>query len=196
MQSLEQEFKTFLKSRNVKFTDNCESYKLLDFTLNNFSNGKDFHIDVKEKRQKINTKNWPTITETDEEHTFIIDELAARKIIAYAPHAGLIIRDNIYERFYWFSILDLALMPKYRLNRSIQKSTLQQKGKWVIDLRNAAKSKSLSDVFVSIEKYCTDIVTLCTEYLPCYGTYHAENIAQGGATRKPGHWDVDVKETR
>jgi hypothetical protein len=32
--------------------------------------------------------------------------------------------------------------------------------------------------------------------LECYGNYYGEEIGQGGITRKPGHWEIDVKGTR
>ncbi len=140
MDSFEQEYKAFLKSHLINHIDNCNSYKLLDFTLLNFSNNKNLHLDVKEKRQKINIKNWPSLKNIDEQYAFIIDDLAIRKIFAYAPHAGLIVRDNMTKNYYWFSVIDLGMMPKTRVNRPIEKASLQHKGKWIVDLRNAKRA--------------------------------------------------------
>lgn len=196
MISFEQEYKAFLNSHSINYTDNCNSCKLLDFTLLNFAGGKNFNVDVKEKRQKINTKNWPSIEAGDENYTFIIDDLAARKIFAYAPHSGLIVRDNLTATYYWYSVIDLGLMPKIRANRVIEKINARHKGKWIIDFRNAASAKSLEDLLKVIKQYTEEIVHICTGFLPCYGNYYNEILNTEGETRKPGHWHIDVKETR
>ena len=196
MVSFEQEYKTFLESRQVDYKDNCDSYKLLDFTLINFSNNRNLYVDVKEKRQVINTKNWPSIDADNEKFAFIIDDLAARKIFAYAPYSGVIIRDNMTSTYYWYSVIDLGLMPKIRVNRAIKKSCLQYKGKWIIDFRNAASAPSLEDLFKIIQQNVEAIVHMCTEFLPCYGNYHNEKLSIEGEIRNPDHWVTDVKETR
>ena len=196
MLSFEQEYKGFLKSQGISYKDNCTSYKLLDFTLVNFYNNRNLYIDVKEKRQMINTKNWPSIEEGNEKFAFIIDDLAARKIFAYAPYSGLIIRDNITSAYYWYSVIDLGLMPKIRVNRAIKKNDLQYKGKWIIDFRNAAKAHSLDDLSKTIKQYAEAIVHMCTEFIPCYGKYHNEKLSVEGEIRNPSHWVIDVKETR
>lgn len=196
MFSFEQEYKTFLTSRLINYNDNCNSYKLLDFTLINFWNKKNLHIDVKEKRQVINIRNWPSIDAQNERFAFILDDLAARKIFAYAPYSGLIIRDNMYGTYYWYSVIDLGLMPKIRVNRAIKKTSLQYKGKWIIDFRNAISAASLENLFKTIQQYAEATMHLCTEFIPCYGNYHNEQLSIQGETRKPGHWETDVKETR
>jgi len=144
----------------------------------------------------INTKNWPSIEEGNEKFAFIIDDLAARKIFAYAPYSGLIIRDNITSAYYWYSVIDLGLMPKIRVNRAIKKNDLQYKGKWIIDFRNAAKAHSLDDLSKTIKQYAEAIVHMCTEFIPCYGKYHNEKLSVEGEIRNPSHWVIDVKETR
>lgn len=196
MFSLEQEYKRFLKSKSINYNDNCSSYKLLDFTLINFCNNKNFYVDVKEKRQVINTKNWPLVSDEEEKFTFIVDDLAARKIFAYAPYSGLIIRDNITATYYWYSVIDLGLMPKIRVNRAIEKTCLQYKGKWIIDFRNAISTNSLENLSEIIQQYAEGIVHTCTEFIPCYGNYYNEKLSIQGEIRKPGHWETDVKETR
>ncbi|MGI8634765.1 MAG: hypothetical protein ACR2KZ_05115 [Segetibacter sp.] len=196
MFSFEQEYKTFLESQQINYKDNCNSYKLLDFTLINLVNNRNLYVDVKEKRQVINTKNWPSIDASNEKFTFIMDDLAARKIFAYAPYSGLIIRDNITTTYYWYSIIDLGLMPKIRVNRAIEKYRLQYKGKWIVDFRNAASANSLEDISKIILQYAEAIVQMCTEFIPCYGNYHNEKLSIEGEIRNQGHWDIDVKETR
>ncbi len=196
MIGFESDIKRFLKDKNIDFTDNCTSYKKLDFTFNNFFNERNLHVDVKEKRQKISILNWPSIAEDKEAYAFIIDDMAVRKTIAYAPYSGLIIRNNLTMYYYWLSVMDLGMMPKQRVNRPIEKNELHYKGKWIIDLRNAIAKNTLDEIFDVIKLYCEDVFNISTRHLPCYGNYINENISIEGAIRKPSYWNKDVKETR
>lgn len=185
MVSLEQEIKDHFKPYLI--IDNTSSYKDLDFQHNGMA------LDAKEKRQKYNTNNWNT--DIPEEHLFIIDDLAARKVLLKAPKSGLIVRDNVTGKYYLFSVLDLFSMPKQRANRRIEKSSPALKGKWLIDLRNGFKADSLSTIFEAIDLY---IHTMDASYskLECHGDYHDEDIGVGGTTRTAGYWKTDYESTR
>jgi hypothetical protein len=196
MVSFEQEFRQFLHNEKIAFTDNCHTLSRLDFTLPAFYNNRSFHIDVKEKRQKISIRNWPSVLPGNEPFTFILDDLAARKTVAHAPYAGVLVRDNLFKGYYWYSVFDLALMPKRRVNRAIEKSSLLWKGKWIIDFRNAQGSLTLADAFGAIRRYAASVSQIATAFLPCFGTYEGETVGKEGATRQRGHWQTDVGETR
>jgi hypothetical protein len=189
MKSLEQEIKSYLKNHQLSFSDNTGSFKLLDYSISGLQQKK-VHLDAKEKRQDINFNNWP-ITKEEEPYKFIIDDLAVRKVFAYAPYSGVVIRNNLTENHYWFSAIDLAIMPKQRVNRQISGGTF--KGKWIIDLRNGFEG-TLQEVFSTISK--TDIKHVCTEYLPCYGQYIGEDVGSGGQLRTQEHRHIDVSSTR
>ena len=194
MQSFEQEIKVFLQSKKLEFKDNSSSFKRLDFSVR-MDETWTFHFDAKEKRQKINLYNWK-ITAEQEPYTFIIDDLAARKILAFGPYSGMVVRDNLLGGYYFYSILDLLLMPKTRVNRPIEKNEKAMKGKWVIDLRNGTKCNSMDEVLQNFKGYIAKREDLFLNFLPCYGNYQGESIGERGEVRRPGHWDVDVKETR
>ena len=205
MLSFEQEIKQYLKLNNIVYIDNSSEYKLLDFTIPNFiteSKGdvnvsKSLFLEVKEKRQKYNLSNWSMIHEADEVHTFIVDELSCRKILAYSPFSGLLVRDNLHHGYYWFSILDLFLMPKKRANRQIQKNSENHlKGKLFLDFRNANKATDLDLSFSQIRQAIKDRLKLYTEKNECHGDYYGEAIPVQGITRTSNHWDTDVNETR
>jgi hypothetical protein len=87
-------------------------------------------------------------------------------------------------------------MPKKRVNRVIKKQVETQKGKWLIDLRNGRACGNLSEIFEAIESYLKDRKNIFLHTLDCYGKYFGEEIGKGGITRKPGHWEIDVKGTR
>ncbi len=196
MISFEQAFKNHLNEMQFLFDDHSSSLKMPDFRLLKYCEGRDLFVDVKEKRQRINVKNWDLVSADNEPFTFIIDDLAARKMLAYAPFSGLVVRDNLHKSYYWFSILDLFLMPKIRINRPIEKSVKTFKGKWLIDFRNAKKSEDLEGIFREIDDYLANRLENYTQVLACFGDYVGEDIAQQGETRKPAHWEIDVKATR
>jgi hypothetical protein len=205
MLSFEQEIKEYLKAKGIAYIDNSSEFKLLDFTIPDFviekSDGKNvgrkLFLEVKEKRQVYNISNWPLIQLVDEPFTFIVDELSCRKALAYAPFSGLLIRDNMTGFYYWYSVLDLFLMPKKRVNRPIQKNaTKTLKGKIILDFRNAVKSDNLEEIIMKLKESITNRHHLYTEVNECYGTYHDEIITTQGITREEKHWDTDVSETR
>lgn len=194
MQSFEQEIKAFFQQNKLEFKDNSSSFKRLDFSVQ-LDEKWTFHFDAKEKRQTYNLRNWD-LTAASEPHTFIIDDLAARKILAYAPYTGMVVRDNLLGGYYFFSILDLFLMPKNRVNRPIHKEKKAVKGKWIIDLRNGRKCNDMGQVVQAFRQFIDRREDVFINHLPCFGNYQGEQIGQLGEVRKPEHWNIDVSETR
>lgn len=190
--SMEQALKRYLNMNGVRFRDHSDSYKFLDFTIE--LAGKKFALDVKEKRQRYQTRNWPS--QIPEQHMFIVDELAVRKCLAFAPYSGILVRDNIQRQYVLYPVVDLAIMPRTRLNRSIAKSQLATKGKWIIDLRNGFQADTLGEAINQVSEYIARVPTIFSETLECYGDYIDEKIGQGGIIRRPGHWNTDVSSTR
>ncbi len=194
MISFEQEIKAFLQSKKLEYKDSSSSFKRLDFSVRLDENWT-FHFDAKEKRQKLNLFNWK-LTADQEPHTFILDDLAARKILAFGPYSGMVVRDNLLGGYYFYSVLDLFLMPKIRANRPIEKNAKAMKGKWVIDLRSGKKCASMDEVLQLFKLYISKREDLFLNILDCYGNYQGEDIGERGEVRRPEYWETDVKETR
>lgn len=194
MQSFEQEIKAFLKSQHLEYKDNSSSFKRLDFSVHLDENWI-FHFDAKEKIQHYNLRSWQ-LTAEQEPHTFIIDDLGARKILAFGPYSGMVIRDNLHGGYYFFSVLDMFLMPKVRVNRPIEKNAMSLKGKWLIDLRNGLKCSSLAEVLALFRQYIIKREDFFLNILACYGNYQGEHIGERGEVRKPEYWTIDVNKTR
>jgi hypothetical protein len=191
--SFEQEIKKYLQQKSIKFFDRSSAYDQLDFTI--LKNDQPaFHFDAKEKRQTYNLSNWPKFAlQTD---LFILDDLAVRKCLAYAPKSGILIRDNLRQKYFFFSIIDLALMPRLRVNRQIHRNQPDLKGKWLINLRNGKESESLDEAIKYIRAYLQKMNSYLFNVHECYGDYVDENIDHGGIVRRPTHWDTDVQGTR
>ena len=192
--SLEHEIRALVTARSVHFDEATESFDQLDFCIHSEQRGQ-FHFDAKEKVQKIKVANWPEV-DIPEEHLFILDDLAARKVLKFAPDAGLIVRDNLRRLYFFFDVLNLFLMPRVRVNRRIGEGEGLLKGKWLIDLRNGVQCATLIEVFEQIAAYHDEQEEIFHKRLACYGEYTGEQVGQGGITRRPGHWIQDRDVTR
>src|SRR5690606_33191577 len=136
------------------------------------------------------------LTPEEEPEAFLLDDLAARKILAYAPQAAILIRNNLTALYYCLSVVDLFLMPKKRMNRPIHRSQLDMKGKWLIRLGETQRASSLEEAFQLLRDYARQQKAIFTTSKECYGIYAGEHIEEGGEIRKAAHWTIDVKGTR
>lgn len=192
--SLEQEIKTYLNQKEILFEDHSSSFRQPDFTIRNDHEEAVFHLEVKEKRQRYNLNHWPGFA--SEPDLFITDDLSVRKCLAYAPKSGILVRDNTRGKYVFFSITDLLMMPKKRVNRPIHRNQPEIKGKWLINLRNGKETESLADAFVHIRNYLKNLDKILFETKECYGNYADEHIDTAGIIRNPFHWKTDVRTTR
>jgi hypothetical protein len=191
--SIEQELKRYLTGERIRFVDNTASYQQPDFALW-WQDGSAFFLEVKEKRQSYNSRNWPAFA--PEPDLFILDDLTVRKCLAYSPRAGVLVRDNLRRQYHFFSVIDLALMPRCRVNRSINRTTPDQKGKWLINLQNGLAAPTLPAALDHVRRYVAALPEILFAHHPCYGDYVGEEIGSGGIPRSAGYWDADVQQTR
>jgi hypothetical protein len=191
--SLEQEVKRFLHKKKVDFQDNSASYTLLDFVIL-FKGEPYFHLEVKEKQRRYNTKNWPPFAE--EADLFILDDLTVRKCLAHAPRSGVLVRDNVRGAYFFFSVIDLALMPRQRVNRDIRRKASAVKGKWLVNLRNGARAGNMEEAFAAVRAYVEALDDYLFTTTECYGDYVDEEVVSAGIVRKSSYWDRDVQSTR
>jgi len=192
--SLEQEIRTLFQQRRVNYVDHSDSFTQLDFGFGDRSAMRYFAFDAKEKRQPYDLRNWQTAI--PEAHFFILDDLACRKILLHAPNAGLLVRDTPQQRYLFFTVVDLFLMPKVRVNRPIHRAQREFKGKWLIDLRNGRSLARLDELLAAIDDYLDRRRAIFYETRECYGEYVGEEIGRGGIERRPEHWDTDFGATR
>jgi hypothetical protein len=191
--SVEQEVRAYFEHARIHYSDDTTSFKKPDFTFRVAKKAL-FFLEVKEKLQPYNPRNWPAFA--PEAELFILDDLTVRKCIAYAPRAGVLVRDNTQGNYRFFSVVDLTLMPKMRVNRAIQRQRLEWKGKWLINLQNGAAAASLGQAFAHIRRYADDLSSILFERHACFGNYIGEQIGNGGTMRGPAYWDADVQATR
>lgn len=186
----EKEIRSLLISRNEPFVDRTSSHTALDFFLPNYAT----HIDAKEKRQRFSIRNWPEAP-MPQEFLFILDDLAVRKLLYHAPNSFSLIRDSSSTppKYYVYSVVDLLCVPKKRCKRPIRRTVSAYKGKWLVDLRDAASFATLGDAINYILRYRKKHPAIFESHLDCWGGYHSERINTGGRTRTAGYWKEDAK---
>jgi hypothetical protein len=142
-------------------------------------------------------RNWRE-SSIPQEHLFIIDDLAVRKLLLHAPNSFTLIRDSSIRpaMHYVYSIVDFLCMPRKRCRRAISRSVTTFKGKWLVDLRDAAAFETLDDALTYILQYVTKHTAIFSTQIDCWGNYRSERIGRGGSTREPKHWREDAKVHR
>ena len=191
--SFEQEIRNYLQQVGRPFTDETRAFCELDFTLL-LPAGVRFHLEAKEKRQPYNASAWPDFA--PEEELFILDDLTVRKCLAFAPRAGVVVKDGVVGRYLFFSAIDLALMPRQRVNRRIERNAPDLKGKWLIDLRNGRAAADIASLLALVDDSLAGLHAALYETHACYGNYVGENVGEGGSTRRAGYWEKDVRNAR
>lgn len=192
--SMEQEIKSYFVQIGIPFADHSASFEDLDFTILDQSGLPLFRLDVKEKRQHYNLRHWPNFA--PEADLLILDDLTVRKCLVYAPQSGILVRDNLGQRYIFLSVIDLALMPRQRVNRPINRNRPERKGKWLINARNGQIAPSLPHSMDHIREYLDQLDTTILTSTACFGSYVDETIDSAGIVRNPSHWDADVQGTR
>ncbi len=184
----EQEVKSYLTTKSIPFEDGTKSTSSLDFFLPR----QKIFFDAKEKAQPLSMKNWREAI-TSQEHLFIIDDLAARKLLRHAPLSFCLIKDSSLSpaMYYTYSIVDLLCIPKKRVNRPIEKSVKAFKGKWLLDLRDAAVFEGLADAMSYILTYEKKFPSIFGSHIDCWGKYPSEEIKTSGSVRTAGYWKKD-----
>jgi hypothetical protein len=184
------DIKEHLVARGEPFTDATASPSCLDFHLTR----RNIYLDAKEKIQKFSMRNWSE-AQMPQEHLFIVDDLAVRKLLLHAPNSFSIIRDSSITppMHYVYSIVDFLCMPKKRCRRTISKTVTTSKGKWLIDLRDAAAFETLEDALNYVVQYAGKHKAIFETHIDCWGSYRSERIGRGGATRRARHWTEDAK---
>lgn len=152
--------------------DETGSYDELDFELG--CRGRRVFLEVKEKKQTYRER-WVEMAGIPEEQLFILDELAARKIILRSPRAWLLVNDICHERLIVYGALELLTIPKVRVNRSIDGGVATFKGKWLIDLRHGDEFEDMAAALALIKRRISSEEELWRS-LACHGRYEGESV--------------------
>jgi hypothetical protein len=192
--SFETTFSDYLASLSwLNFEDNCTSYTKLDFDLK--LDGFFFGLELKEKKQKYNMLNWDRV-HLPEEHFFLLDSLSARKmfVLGKAQFSGLLVKDTMRNKLFFYSVADLYEMAHQRLFREVKYDDNSViKGKWTIDLRSGVECKNFEEVMKAIRHYLKVERPTITSAL-VYGKYYGDHNARGGVQRTAEYLTTDLAE--
>lgn len=185
---LEREIKAALVRMGEPFKDGTRSHIHPDFHLTT----RNAYIDAKEKKQRFNPVNW-SVDPSLQEHLFIIDDLAVRKLLQFAPRSYTLLLDSSESpsQYYVYSIVDFLCIPKVRVRRPIKRTTPGYKGKWLIDLRDAASFDTLDDALTYIISYDKQFPLIFEGHLDCWGNYRTEQVRTAGKVRTATYWTED-----
>jgi hypothetical protein len=164
--------KAFDSDGEFVLLDSTDSFDEIDFELG--CRGRRMFVEVKQKKQRYR-EAWVEASGIDESNLFILDELAARKIIRRCPRSYLLIHDELQSRFSVAGALELITMPKRRINRSIDAAVSTYKGKWLMDLTHGEVTDSLDEAVAYLKRRSVSE----DEYwgsLACHGRYDGENL--------------------
>ena len=187
MRSLQQEVREYLTRRRIEYLDNTTSFKALDFTLQREGRGP-LRIGGQGETAVLSRRPLADIDSgTRPLHSGRSDRAQMPGLCAAS---GVLVRDNCRSRYGFFSVIDLALMPRERVNREIDRGTKALKGKWMIDLNNSALANSLDGVFDHIRRYLVEMDSALSESLPCLAHTWGRPSKPRGKTRRPRHWTV------
>lgn len=164
--------RALLADGEFEILDSTDSFDEIDFELG--CRGRRLFLEVKEKRQHYR-EAWTEASGIPEAALFILDELAARKIILRAPRAYLLVNDLLTGSIRVFGALELLTVPKVRVNRSIDGGVATFKGKWLIDTRNGEESKTLPDALSFVKRRASSEEEMWSS-LACHGRYEGETI--------------------
>jgi len=192
MISFEQQVMEYLINNDFEFVDNTTSPDMPDFSIT-FQSGL-FQLEVKEKRQEVKLSNWPTV-EISKDNIVIVDELTARRLMAWSPNAGVLFRDNLQQRYIFIDVVKLWLMPRKRANRKISDNSDSYKGKWILNGINGVVTKSLHTAMRAIMDYA-ERAPVALEQSRCLGTFAGEDVPVGGEVRTAMMKEYDYRSTR
>lgn len=141
------------------------------------------HLEIKEKKQPYNTKNWPKIKKSGipEEDAFIVDEVSLRRLLSHGMYSWILARDRPGGRLITFNFHDLIHMPRYRVDR---KNRSHHKGKWVLSFQWGDIHRSLHKALSTIYSSFRDVERIAgrtSEFPPvhCYEEFGREVPEQG-----------------
>lgn len=152
--------------------DSTDSYDEVDFELG--CRGRRIFLEAKEKKQRYR-EAWVEAAGLPEEHLFILDELAARKVVLRSPRAYVLINDHVAGNLHVFGALEIVCIPKRRVNRSIDGGKATYKGKWLIDLRHAEPAADLADALAFVKRRASSEEEIWRS-LACHGRYEGETV--------------------
>jgi hypothetical protein len=154
--TFEQAVKAALDTLGWEYQDNTAEHDRPDLYIFRRVRGERVRaaLELKEKRQEYRGR-WAELARVPEAELLVLDEVSARKLLAWAPRALLLFWDSTRPArpYVLFSIIDLLCVPKVRVQRPIALNDPRLKAKWLLDRRHGQTLADLNSVFAAVANY-------------------------------------------
>ncbi len=175
----EEQVKAALNLMRWRFQDFTSSHDMPDLVLLHTVRGERVNValELKEKRQRYRQR-WEQLARLPERDVFALDEVAARKLLPFAPYAFLLYHDGTGRGrpYVLYSILDLMCAPKVRVQRPINLHAERLKGKWLLNRRHGRPFGGLNDALLDLLGYVNHDLAGDLRGLGTHGSYDGETV--------------------
>jgi len=162
-----------------EFEDNTTSHDRPDLYLFRQARGERVRLalELKEKRQHYRDR-WAELAGVPEVELLVVDEVALRKLVAWAPRAHLLFWDDTRpdRPYVLFSIIDLLCVPKVRVQRPITLNSPLLKAKWLLDRRHGQIMADLKTVLAALDRYVAQEMWDDMRRLKAHGDFVGEKV--------------------
>ncbi len=175
----EEQVKAALNMMRWRFQDYTSSHDMPDLILLHTIRDQRVNValELKEKRQRYRDR-WEELAHLPERDVFALDEVAARKLLPFAPWAFLLYHDGTGRGrpYVLYSILDLMCAPKVRVQRPINLHGERLKAKWLLNRRHGRPFSGLNDALLDMLAYVNHDLDIDLHGLGAHGRYDGETV--------------------
>jgi hypothetical protein len=175
----EEQVKAALGVMRLRFQDFTNAHDLPDLVLLTSIGDQRVNValELKEKRQRYRQR-WEDLAQIPEADLFALDEVAARKLLPFAPYAFLLYHDDTGRGrpYVLYSILDLLCAPKVRTQRPIKLRNERLKAKWLLNRRHGQAYAGLNDALAGLLAYLERDLANDVRGLGPHGRYEGEIV--------------------
>ena len=175
----EEQVKAALNVMRLRFQDFTSAHDMPDLVLLMTIGDQRVNValELKEKRQRFRQR-WEQLARIPERDLFALDEVAARKLLPFAPYAFLLYHDDTGRGrpYVLYSILDLLCAPKVRAQRSINLRNERLKAKWLLNRLHGRAYAGLNDALLDLVAYLERDLARDLRGLGAHGRYEGETV--------------------
>jgi hypothetical protein len=175
----EEDVKAALNLMRWRFQDFTSSHDMPDLMLLHSIEEERVNValELKEKRQRYRPR-WEELAGLPEQDVLALDEVAARKLLPFAPYSFLLYHDATGRGrpYVLYSVLDLMCAPKVRVQRPINLHGERLKGKWLLNRRHGRPFSGLNDALLDLLAYVHHELRNDLFGLSAHGGYDGEVV--------------------
>lgn len=177
--AFEQAMMAGLAALGWEYQDNTTAHDRPDLYIYRQVRGERVRValELKEKRQPYRDR-WAEAAGVPQSELLVVDEVAMRKLVAWAPRALLLFWDATRpdRPYVLFTIIDLFCLPKVRVQRPISLNEPRLKAKWLLDRRHGLGLGDLNGAFAALARYVDRTLWDDLRRLEAHGDFIGERV--------------------